>query len=100
MSLQRILRRPEVEAATGLSTTTIYERMALGTFPRPVPLGSNSVGWLETEIVSWQRARIDEREQACAAASAIPLESASQWSVPKRSPAFGPDVRMRRPKQR
>ena len=62
MSLQRILRRPEVEAVTGLSTTTIYERMALGTFPRPIPLGAKSVGWLETEILTWQRARIAERE--------------------------------------
>lgn len=62
MSLQRILRRPEVEAVTGLSTTTIYERMALGTFPRPIPLGRKSVGWLESELIAWQRERITARE--------------------------------------
>lgn len=59
--LQRILRRPEVEALTGLSCSTIYERMSLGTFPRAVPLGLKSVGWLEHEVIAWQKARIAER---------------------------------------
>lgn len=41
-----ILRLPAVKAATGLSRSTIYERVRLGTFPAPVPLGRNSVGWM------------------------------------------------------
>jgi prophage regulatory protein len=55
------LRRRAVEGRTGLSTSSIYDRIAAGQFPKPVPLGGRSVGWLESEIVEWQKARIAER---------------------------------------
>jgi prophage regulatory protein len=55
------LRRHAVEARTGLSRSSIYDRIAAGEFPKPVPLGGRSVGWLESEIVEWQKARIAER---------------------------------------
>jgi prophage regulatory protein len=48
-----IKRRPEVEAKTGLSRSTIYEKMKNGTFPKPVKLGPRAVGWLETEVDAW-----------------------------------------------
>ncbi len=53
-----ILRRPQVEARTGLSRSTIYARMQDGTFPRPILLGSRAVGWLEHEIDDWLDQRI------------------------------------------
>jgi prophage regulatory protein len=31
-----ILRRKQVQARTGLSRSTIYARIAAGTFPRPI----------------------------------------------------------------
>jgi len=45
-----ILRRPEVEARTGLGCSTIYDGIKAGTFPAPIQLGPKSVGWLESEI--------------------------------------------------
>ena len=33
-------------------------------FPRSVPLGSRTVGWLEHEIHEWIAARVAERERA------------------------------------
>nr|WP_310758120.1 AlpA family transcriptional regulator [Candidatus Palauibacter soopunensis] len=54
----RLLRRPEVEARTGLSRSSIYARMAEGTFPRPVRLGKYGVAWIEAEIDEWVRNRI------------------------------------------
>lgn len=54
-----ILRRKQVEIRTGLSRSTIYARIAEGTFPRPIDLGGRAVGWLETEINSWLQFRID-----------------------------------------
>lgn len=45
-----ILRRKQVEARTGLSRSTIYQRIAEGNFPRPVNLGKRAVGWLESEV--------------------------------------------------
>ena len=55
-----ILRRKQVEARTGLSRSTIYERVAAGSFPAPVNLGGNNVGWVESEIQDWIAARIQE----------------------------------------
>lgn len=46
----------EVERAT------IYDKIAKGMFPRPIKLGERSVGWLETEIIAWQQARVPERD--------------------------------------
>lgn len=55
-----ILRRKQVQTRTGLSRSTIYARIAAGTFPRPIDLGGGrSVGWIETEIDAWLQSRID-----------------------------------------
>ena len=56
----RFLRLPEVLERTGLSRSTIYVRLAAGTFPRPVALGARAVGWIEAEIDEWVRERIAE----------------------------------------
>jgi prophage regulatory protein len=56
----RILRRPEVEARTGLSRSTIYEMIGRGEFPRPVKLGRRAVGWLESAVTRWLESRKSE----------------------------------------
>ena len=61
---QKILRRPAVETTTGLSRSTIYQHMQAGTFPKPIRLGAKAVGWLESEIIAWIKARTDERDAA------------------------------------
>jgi len=54
-----ILRRKQVETRTGLSRSTIYTRIAEGSFPRPINLGGGrAVGWIESEINEWLQARI------------------------------------------
>ena len=64
-----ILRRPDVEAKTGLSRSGIYDLMKAKKFPRPVPLGEKAVGWLESEIENWIAERVAEREAPDALAS-------------------------------
>jgi len=59
-----ILRRAEVERATGLRTSSLYERIKAGTFPRPIKINTRSVGWLASEVADWQRARKEERDAA------------------------------------
>jgi prophage regulatory protein len=54
----RILRRKQVEARVGLSRSTIYGAVNAGTFPKPINLGPQSVGWIEAEIEQWLRDRI------------------------------------------
>ena len=48
-----ILRLPQVRKITGLSRSTLYARIAQGTFPKQIQLGEKSVGWLDSEISEW-----------------------------------------------
>jgi len=59
-----ILRRKQVEARTGLSRSTIYERVKTGTFPAPVSIGAKAVGWIESEIDSWLTAQVEKSRKA------------------------------------
>jgi len=60
---KRVLRRKAVEVKTGHSTSTIYEKMAAGEFPRPIRLGPRAVGWLEDEIDAYIDQRTAERNR-------------------------------------
>ena len=60
-----ILRLPAVKARVALSRSSIYARIADGSFPKSVPLGSRAVGWIESEIDDWIKERIqDSRGEA------------------------------------
>ena len=61
-----ILRLPAVRARTGLSRSTIYQRVREGTFPRPINLGKRAVGWVEGEITA-HLAELVERSRSNAA---------------------------------
>jgi prophage regulatory protein len=52
-----LLRRPEVEARTGLSRSTIYDWMKHRKFPQPVKLGTRLVAWRESDIADWLESR-------------------------------------------
>jgi prophage regulatory protein len=49
----KFLRLPQVRATTGLSKSTIYARIAEGTFPKQIPLGPRLVVWVESDIQNW-----------------------------------------------
>jgi prophage regulatory protein len=57
--MHTILRLPERKRSTGLSRSTIYLRIAQGTFPKPVSLGGRAMDWLEDESQQWLRRRIE-----------------------------------------
>jgi prophage regulatory protein len=57
-----ILRLPVVKARTGLSRSTIYLRVADGSFPRPVSLGARAVGWVESDVEGWISRKISQSQ--------------------------------------
>ena len=59
MPEERILRLPAVVKMTGISRSRIYVYMARGTdpFPRSIKLGTNMVGWRQSEIKAWLNSR-------------------------------------------
>lgn len=65
-----ILRLKHVMERTGLSRSTIYDRMDTHSprhdpnFPCQVQLGDNAVGWVSSEIDAWLAARIQAKRPA------------------------------------
>jgi prophage regulatory protein len=51
--IERHLRLPAVIEATGLSRSTIYEKMGNGSFPPPVKLSARAIAWPEGRIADW-----------------------------------------------
>ena len=49
----KLLRLPQVKESTGLSKSSIYARIAEGTFPKQIPLGPRLVVWVESDIQNW-----------------------------------------------
>lgn len=62
----RILRLRDVIDKTGLARSTIYKHVDRGAFPKPVPLGGRSVGWVESEIHDWISSAIGNRDRGTA----------------------------------
>lgn len=58
----RVMRKKEVLAIVGLSDVSVWRQEQVGTFPRRIRLGGNSVGWLKSEIDGWLEQRAAERE--------------------------------------
>lgn len=56
---ERILRIPEVAHRLGMSRSWIYDRLNPRskrydvTFPKPIKIGANATGWLESSIDAW-----------------------------------------------
>lgn len=60
--LSRLLRLPEVRVKTGKSTSSIYDAIGEGSFPRPVKVGPRTSAWVEAEVDAWIAERIRERD--------------------------------------
>lgn len=57
MALSRFLRIRDVQQATGLSRTVIYDLVKRGEFPAQKRLSPGTVGWLSSDIEAWIQSR-------------------------------------------
>jgi len=57
-----MLRLRAVKQIIPYSTSTIYDRISKGTFPKPVPIGPRAVAWIEDEVLELQEKLIAERD--------------------------------------
>jgi prophage regulatory protein len=55
----RFIRLHELTAVTGMSRSTIYNRMKDGSFPRSYQLGARLVAWLEKDVESWMASKVE-----------------------------------------
>jgi len=56
----KLLRRKQVEEASGLSRSSIYQMMAEGRFPKPLKVGRRAVRWSEEDLKHWQEALLEQ----------------------------------------
>lgn len=56
---ERLIRIAEVKRLTGLSTTTLYRKIARREFPRPLKITNTARAWKLSEIMAW----VDSRER-------------------------------------
>lgn len=50
----RHIRMPEIVRRTGMSTSTVYRRIAEGRFPRQIPMESGNIAsWWERDVAEW-----------------------------------------------
>lgn len=52
-TIDRMLRREEVQERTGLSRSAIYRLMREGEFPLPQRVGQRAVRWRESDLEMW-----------------------------------------------
>ena len=53
-------RIPEIVHRTGMTRTSVYDRINEGKFPKHIPLGYNIVIWLESDIQEWMQEQVDK----------------------------------------
>ena len=51
----RFLRLKEVQSICGKSRSSIYDAIKKGEFPKPIKLGENTSGWIDSEIAAWMQ---------------------------------------------
>lgn len=52
-NIERIIRLKTVLDRTGLSRSTLYRKIAEGSFPRQVPISIHGAGWYESAVNRW-----------------------------------------------
>jgi prophage regulatory protein len=55
-----LLRLPQVIARVGLRRSSLYRRVAEGTFPAPIKLGARAVAWDSLSVDEWINSRLAE----------------------------------------
>ena len=59
---EKLLRKPEVMAKTGLSQSELYHQVSTGEFPKPVHISARARAWVSSEIDQWIFSRIKVRD--------------------------------------
>jgi prophage regulatory protein len=59
---ERLLRLREVQQRIPYSRSSIYLKISLGEFPRPVKMGKRAVAWREADVEKWMAERLEARQ--------------------------------------
>jgi prophage regulatory protein len=59
--MKKLIRLPGVKELTGLSRSSVYAKIADGSFPRSISIGERAVAWIEDEVQNWIERQIAGR---------------------------------------
>jgi prophage regulatory protein len=65
-NIERIIRLKSVLARTGLSRSTLYRKIAEGTFPSQVKISVHGAGWRESAVNQWIANPVAYRDEGAA----------------------------------
>ncbi|OJY71899.1 MAG: hypothetical protein BGP16_16050 [Sphingobium sp. 66-54] len=60
---ERFMTMEQVRGRVALSKTEIYRKIKAGAFPKPVPLGTQKVAFVESEVAAWMDDRLRARAE-------------------------------------
>lgn len=60
---RRIVMLRDVLHRTSIPSSTLYEMIAMGDFPKPLMISPRLNAWIEGEVDAWIQARMDERRR-------------------------------------
>ena len=88
----RILPWSQVKVICGLSRTTVWRMQKTGDFPACVQVSQNRIGWWQSELLAWRRARtprrLPEPRAIVAAPERVKPPVRRTLEEPPRSPAL------------
>ena len=61
MNNNKIIKLKQVMEMTTFCRTTIYRLIKIGEFPKQIKLAERSSGWLESEVLDYLEAKINNR---------------------------------------
>jgi prophage regulatory protein len=69
MTTPRLLSTAVVLDRVCMSKTQLYRLITAGEFPKPVPIGRQRIGFLESDVNAWIDARLRLRDEGAGAES-------------------------------
>jgi prophage regulatory protein len=93
LSVSRIAK---VSIRVGFSISSIYRKVADGTFPRPIRTGPGAIAWLDSDIDAWLWERISERDRET---QALLTQNKIVWTPPEpeKTPVEKEEIQEARP---
>jgi prophage regulatory protein len=57
------IRLPEIVKITTIPKSTLLEMISDGEFPAPIKLSARSRAWVQSEVDSWMKKKIEDRNK-------------------------------------
>ena len=78
----RFIRKNKTSDQVGWTPVHLMREARAGRFPQPVQIGPNSVGFVESEVDEWMKARVEQRNNTdfISISSSAKVEPVSGWT--------------------